>query len=505
MVYIPELVLIKIFNYLSVKDLCKLKLVCKLWYDLIDCVDSKILCCYTARFPFNLEWSNEKKINKDDFVKLNVLPKNLHFIYNHDSLIHYPYHYTSFNSSLNKPILRKLKKLCLFDMVNITTNLIEQLNNLEYLEELMMDNCEIDERISLKIKNLKVLNLNSTINKFDYHCPNLKKIIISNKVNKVDKIGKNYYADKIEFIKIDTFNPKYCRCFINLKIIICNFIRLEPFNFQIYSKLEQIHIYGDHQYLHNFFSLFKKIERQMKKSKGSNFKIFINGFAINEFENIYSTYHYEPGYLESKENKIATNYRSLIGNTNWPTSFNYSYLLKGFSQNIPNSLFEKFSKIKSIYVKEMVDELKLFEFLIKCNCEKLFIKCDLNQEFYNKLHRLETLDCLSITHTPDFKINFDFILNMNNLLVINLKTNHLDIDLISDAFHNLSFLSIFSCSDHFQFLIYIRKDLKKDFSDFYYLTFTSFKPGYKPREDIEKEDLNKHLEGIKIKLEKNNL
>ena len=82
------------------------------------------------------------------------MPKNLIFC----NLVSYPYDYNLLNSSLNGLILRKIKKLYLYKMGDISI-LVENLNSLKYLEELILDTFIIKINCILRIENLKFLAL----------------------------------------------------------------------------------------------------------------------------------------------------------------------------------------------------------------------------------------------------------------------------------------------------------------------------------------------------------
>ena len=133
---LPDLPLIEILSFLSASDRIKVRLVCKRWNFLAQCVKQESLCLCGTRFPPGKHLFHKRPLNWDDAVRLCTAEA----IPNVDSML-----------------FKDVDYLYLYAIQN--SNFLPDLNRLLRLKELVIGRLNYAQHLILTLPNLCVLCL----------------------------------------------------------------------------------------------------------------------------------------------------------------------------------------------------------------------------------------------------------------------------------------------------------------------------------------------------------
>ena len=420
------LILLKVFSFLNVEEKLKLRLVSKsvkCWCDLLN--THRNLCIYEDEKPINLKWSsNEEYINDQDKIKIKFSNEE------------------RCELNLNKTILMNLKCLYVYKFKKLNSLLLN-LTKLVELTIVYFDDKYYDftrpigrfshfrstDELILNLQELKTFTLiNNGYEKLELNTPKLTNASIITRYFSDDHNHIFHFKDCVKFLKCQLFNLLNLK-FPNLEHLICSEIK-SRFDLRELPKLKIIEYYGSNL----------EIIEDLKAQKNPKLDIFVNGFqdALIELnlKRRYEGYcYYLKLYEDDDYRKIRNNFSRFIRPIQLPIEIHYDLFVKYFNHQ---SIASNFSIIKCLIVDGIDDLNSLASFLESKNCETLeeltLRKCNLTQKFCDSLLRFQTLTLLKIRELVKNELNYDFILNLQNLKTINLTLRFLPLNLIFKLF-----------------------------------------------------------------------
>lgn len=197
-----------IFDSVNVKDLIKLRSVCKrLKYAIDKCYDRSIKELIISKFKngSNASWYNlNRKINKNNFILIDIkLDQN----------------FKQFKKIINLNLFKDIKLFKInFSPRSINRNLFDYLEKFSKLDQLEFTTYEtINMTINIRNSNIKILYLYSFTPVF-INCPNLE--ILHHRVKNSDLNSINYFKiKKLDNIFTKDINSRNILKFKNLEYI----------------------------------------------------------------------------------------------------------------------------------------------------------------------------------------------------------------------------------------------------------------------------------------------
>ena len=395
----PEMKL-EIFQQLSIRDSIKCRQVCKDWLTIIDCLRYKSLNFQVS----NCGWSKTNYEERDVDLWITI-----------DDFVKFFRSVTMDSKFCNLKVMKGLGK------VSEIENLDDFVNQFNKLEQLDLYSAPMHVRFVLKLKFLRKLNFHFPPNKTKLETPSLVHLM-TRELSRIELC----YPEQIKCLGTEvTFGvTDSLTKFKNLEILIViesgfeHTVRhLSVYLLERSPQLKRVYVcrYID-------CNSDEMVDRSIDKN--SDLKVYYFGFKINS--DIFGNFDWTD-IQKSKKCKWLTRYVT----RNWSTSIDenpfilqldYSRLLDEFDQNIPSDFLKKISKLCSVTIDNLDDEMKILEFLdsTKPRCVSIenptltrsFLEQLSKFSFFNKL-------CIYIDEWPTFfnDFNFHFESDMNLLIV----------------------------------------------------------------------------------------
>lgn len=386
---LPILVLKELFEYFSLKEQIKLKLVCKTWFMTLSSRKIKTLCLHSKSFPFNLTWT---------FTNQLIGHQN----------------YTNY---LNRKVLafafiKEVKKMYISSNLFLIDSSISanQLQLFSSLEQLEIDSGFFKEKIRFNFKKLKLLSLNRTKFKslVEIECPKLRVFNCSTNVEQF----KFVFPTTIEYLECLNYSRMVKR-FKNLRYLI--FQSFEPIDLSFSDDL--VHLKELHLNIANYIYLDLEDLSSKLSSIKNRFKVFTTFFKC---ENDLSKFIYT---IDSSNVEILKkNYSNLSDYHTWKFKVDYSALLKSFDNSLENLIksrfLNKFTNIQILVLNDCLQDLESIKLLQ--NCRRLreirVSNCLVPSNFYKLLAYFPDLEKLILSvHKFDLNDNYKQINGFKSL------------------------------------------------------------------------------------------
>lgn len=295
---LPELALIKVFNYLPLYDQLTFRKVCKLWKQIIEDNISnsrKELVLLHRMLPRPLVWShNNQQVNLDNSIIVNVK-----FVL-----------YDNF-----RPLFKNIRRLFivyygyLIDMEEQLNDFIAHFTKLEHIQIQSLFFC-FDDLFTLKIDfelpNLKTLYLGQTDKVISLNCPNLTKLALFDDFEMCEKYA--VFKNSLKFLKVKSFAYQPGYALPNLEVLyFCSNLQIKVADFE---KLVEIHFYYQkHELLTNQReAILNDLLEQKRELRRDRLDIYHDGIrcAIGSVREIIMQ-HNHPDEVLCHQNPISKN------------------------------------------------------------------------------------------------------------------------------------------------------------------------------------------------------
>lgn len=510
---LPAVALAKIFNFFSVTEKLKMKLICKTWKFVIETYNlPQSLCLYSLDYPSNEHWcSSGQRVAENEMFYLK-------FDFE-----------CSRGFSFKLDFLQNLQSLYLFDVFEKVDQFLEEVNQLTRLKVLMIDKYEIKSKIlsSFSLENLYLKcrdfsGIELAAQRFNIQLDDFPKLKIKLDTPNlttlslwIDRSGRAANDDEqFEFgfpLKI-----KHLRCFKfnsnlsqlkNLETLCCQEIILDDFKLQDFKSLVKLEVYPDNE---EKLELIKriKVERDKLNREGLHrpLQLVVSGFN-DQLVSCEKKGRYEsdptmltPAYLE----QIEKNRSEFIGPFLLAAAIEIGPLLR-YADKIPE-FFEHFPKIHSIEeydylnptpvefeVRDEAFQSRLIDVIKKSNTQGVTIhRMNLAQKFYFQLARIESIKSLSIRNYNIKNFDYNCFLQFKALTILFAGFSTVSIEFLCKMFKQLNFLGCFhfgtSRSEFHIHMEFKLRNLPNPFSLGYSYTknVIDFSKDFKDLDDLEK-------------------
>ena len=417
---LPDLALMRILQFCSLKQRIRLSLVCKQWRQLILNLNRETLFCHFDVFPRDLRWSYT---NRTVGLCNSFRIRSLDFL----------------QAELTRRYFGGLKKLLIFNVdfgLKGVHNFAGYLNHFERLQQLELNGFNLKNDTTIRLPNLELLTLKDvSINNSNFRIfldtPALQVLVCWKKIA----------------------NVRFLDCPRRLRYLECvNDLPNFKFGFQ-FPHLEQLNLFDvtgslRQDFLQDFpairtlvlFNNFSQEDLQRLRSReevvSRNVKVLFLAF-----DEVYvkPTIGFNFTNMLQRRNieSLVGNYSKLNETVTWPTYLDFSELLLQFNHTIPASFLTKFVNINTLHVAKLVDHSPLIEFLRACgHLHYLRVTYSLlPQTFFDRLPD-SSISILEITEEETGNIqNFKFIAELQ-IFQLKIRFNVLPVDLVANRLAN---------------------------------------------------------------------
>ena len=421
---LPLLVWAKIIHNLSVKEKCRLRLVCKALKELVDLHGPTDLVLHEAGSPPGTKWllTNEEMRERTMVCVSSTKPADVGF---------------------DRYFLGRLRRLCIYH-ANQADHLLVGVNCLDQLEVLHVvgiDGFDSKEgpELSIELPNLKVISVEQTYVQFYLSTPKLKSVFEFENAPAI----RFKYPETVRFLK--RFGTFENYLFANdrpkqLEEIICRRLN-RSFDLDDYPNLKKLSVYPDQETL----PVVERIIGQKNASNRHDLEILVSGYR--EIRPTFISFPFGPHHFQNQPDQtrqFANNYADWVGGMPFRFGFCYDTLIRHFGGSLPADFTEKVDEIGLLAVwgrDQGVSETDLLNFLRKNYVRELVLKekVAFSQAFHDLLPMIRGIKQLVLRYSgPE---NFDFILNFKSLDALELiETGKLPIRTVHSAFKNLKSL-----------------------------------------------------------------
>lgn len=419
---LPSLVLAEIFSNFSLREKIRLKQVCKGWKFELDAYKPTNLQIHRKQFIPNIQWSVTNDINKyeNSFSLSNT---------NEFDLI--------------ASILVNLKRLFIYQIESIDNFeiIITKLNQFGKLEQLELHTLTLN-KFEIKLKNLRILSLSNTyFDELELITPNLETLVCFENIGNI----KFSNLDQIKYLFLQNYSSDVMK-FVNLEYLLCTiFESVESNLLETLTKLKKIQFNCrlEDGNINNLVA--NELKRQKNLFKRNDLEIIDFCFdrslitLSNEYFSINAT----------NVEYVKRTYDRLPLNLQWTFEIDYQQLIQTFKP-ITKDFFRKFISIEAVVVKGKVNEFELFEFLKRCHSLYWIWteEANLEQEFFNRLYELKSLEIISLNESVYRIIDYNFLNKSPILNKFEIFHPYLPIRFLENCLRKVKNLEVFSFCNH---------------------------------------------------------
>ena len=422
---LPELVLVELFAFFSLKEVRLFGAVNRHWRAVASKCTKKRLCVCHPTSPFIDCFENREILLIERKVDCAAI----------------------FSPTLK----RGLAELWLFQSP-ISADLQNQLSDFSNLKILRINGLPQDiEQFPLTLPGLNTLSLKGFNQTVVLNCQSLQNLTIHNSRKQRIVIDR---PKSIRFLECQFLNDNF-QALANLEQLTTLKIEISLLQFDRLRKLEVYPAWQD------FEQLIQVVQAEWPP--GTNRPtILINGLVypgdgqvdMRLFDSYRANYQGPEKFLflGSIQNEIiATNYGRLVQNrvsVPFKTHINYSSLIDKFSGRIPNGLFCLFPNIQEIQVHRKVDTTSLLTFLrtAKTVHRLAIFESELDQDLFDGLPSIGSIGDLKISE-KNKRIRFDFLGRLHRLSSFNLHYFELPWWSVCQAFETCKYFNQFYFED----------------------------------------------------------
>ena len=410
---LPPEMICTIFRHLSLCDLVRFKLVCKLWNSLISS-NFKVTRLFVSAYINQKErWHSSELVKEFELCHSNLFvsqsPSHLLSGLRHLKILDYAFDHRNRYAGFDSNQLNSFKEL----------------THLEICSRHF-----INRPLNLKLVQLETLVLEGAFegeSRLVVDCPKLRKLVCDQTTDSLEV----KHCDSIIYLD---WEPTRLTSFKNVEVFkFRSDTLISPSTLQALPNLQIMcfdHPVGRLFANSNGSEPFKEVLRQFidhaKRLKRVRFKFWFSGLLMlnlpnNDFvDTIDFCLNFEDGSdgFVSNEKLYMKNYGQLQEQLPFIIDVDYSVLMQF---RLPENFFRKFWNIACVRTGKVVDEAHLLFFLNKLNLKELnFHNPGLNQSFY---YQLPTSICLTnfyLVEGEEVQLNFDFLKKFNNLQFIDV-------------------------------------------------------------------------------------
>lgn len=431
---LPDVVLSKIFDFISIPERSRVRSTCKRWKFVIETYNStQSLCiCYDHR-PFKPKWCfSNLKVTQNEMVNLKS---------NSEKVVHVIFRLEFF---------RNLQKVHLYYIQEKLDLFLEAMSHLTRLKLLKVKERAIKFK-TLSSSSLEKLHLKCHyFDSFELNTPNLNSLILRNEHSKLRRENVPIsirFPLTIKYLQCEQFYQNLSQL-KNLSTLVCKGITF-TFRLEDFRSLKRLEIWPRQSELW----LARRIQQEKKLLNRNDLELIVSGFQISGLEReqlvscrmIGGDIELTRSYLEL----IQRNGLKFYGCSPWKIKLNLDTLLQlgtwNFQLGIPNEFFVHFPKLNRIFLREPPEVLSRFgnrrdshliEFIRRSNTAHLGLLSNLTQEFIDQLTGVESIKILYIKLPENF--NFECILNLKNLEVLFIAANSIKFEFIFKMLNKFS-------------------------------------------------------------------
>lgn len=440
---LPDLVLFKVFDYLTIDELILIRTVSKRLKYLINEYKIKELIV-RDRHDVDYNWYfTYKPVNLNNSI----------FIYWRNHIYDYPHFRTFFRHC--KRMKLRLNNDFSYDCLDEFKNLehLEVDNNLYYLYGMAIVN----------LPNLKILKIliQSTDGKLTINSEKLEIICLS-RFETIQLVN----PQTVRQLQVESYENENLKDLKNLEIFRCNHAsNTDSLIAKLPDNLKEIHAFDFTTLLirDEELTMINRILEQ--RSKFQNLSVYFKSIKINEANIDRNSPNFNNNQIKNKFALLSKNFDSLEDKVSWIVDFEYNLLMNAFNNQLPVNFHNKFVNIHHIETKKKIeDQNHFYEFLRNCrNLVSLVLDCpSLNQEFYDKLADIPFfIEHLSLMEN-EVELDCQFVLKLK-LLTDFITNQDLSMQLITDISMKLSYIRRFDLKFEGTQLV-VDIDLKKWFN-----------------------------------------
>ena len=434
---LPALVLKTVFDFVSIPEKLRMRLVCKTWRFVVDNLYSQQnLCLYFTSFPYNRRWPfSEQPVLEEEMLYRKFNPEQ-------DPKPDPNFH-------LKLPFFRDLRKLFIYRVGPQIDVFLAEVGQLASLKELKIDNYHMKTR-KLSSSSLERLSLYvSNFEHLEFETPNLNSICDLSLRSRSFRGREN--ARTLEFRFPLTVKRLVCWKFDenysqlqNLETLTC--LKF-PLNFQMnkFKSLIKLEILPSNE---RELQILRDLQKERTRLGRDHPQMIVSDFKeqLVICENFGGILELSSAYLQ----QVLENSSNLVARIPRKSNIDASTLLE-WAHLIPN-FFERF-QIDCISLRREgrltdADQCDLVELIRRSRprCLSIYDLNGLKSEFYQKISLCESIKILNMK-PPAEPIDYNQLLNLRNLEVLRLhyhnSTEKIPLDFISKLFVQLKFLCEF--------------------------------------------------------------
>lgn len=405
---LPELVLLNIFSYLSIRQKNRLKLVSKGLKNLVERFPQTKLIIYQSVYP------SSEMTKPGDSIELKKVPKS--FYWNPPlSVVDFDLG-NKFFSNIKCLYLKDIfmekeeNKRSFFENLNCLSGVLVIKRGGEMRLGTIMFDFPLLKILRLEFQQFKNIKLNT---------PSLEELRISEiATSNEGKVALTHceYPESLRLFRCVEFKSKLE--FPNLETLVCQKLDSD-FDLSKFPKLKKLEVYPVVEgKLCLKSSYYRMLSEKRSLAGNRNLEIRLFGFKeevftkseINlEIKDGFDFYfNFEDGYGQL----LAKNYAQLASRMPYKVSVLFSSITKYFPGQLPDDFFAKFPSINLIHLDPSSDCSRLIPFLRNAkSVTDLRIDKSLSSEFYDKLATTTVASLMLYQPTE----SLSFLTRMNNL------------------------------------------------------------------------------------------
>lgn len=440
MANLPVLVLREIFKFLNIRDKLKVKSTSKEWKFIVETMFcQQNLCIYSKDYPYNEKWCFSKEpLIEQDMVYIKFVRTMLKF-------------------DFKSQFFQNLHKVCIWEIGENIDSFLKELNLLANLKVLMISegriNCRVLSSSSLERLSLKCISFE----RIELDTPNLSSLILWDyKHYERNNLFNFRFPSSIRHLECFRFDRAFS-VLKNLETLVCKKIIVD-FQLNDFKSLVRLEFFplAEHE-----VAKIKRIQQESERLKRSDLELIVSGFKENPIVchfhlEVHENYHdcenlfrdVQPEKRSRYLEHVSKNRAELVGHLPWRLHLHIQNLSKHMNI-IASDLFKKrfnfyaFSTFYGLSAFETTSEVDPFDLLhlLKRSGVKNVALSPVKQfkkEFYRKLCTIQSIKELRLdVHLEN--IEFDWLLNLQNLLILDLRTEKICFEFICKLFEQLKF------------------------------------------------------------------
>ena len=430
MANLPEVVLKEIFDFLTIREMWRVRSTCKKWKFVVDTwCRPRSVCIHSTSYPYNERWCfSDQRVVEDEMIYLKFHLK------------------TNRLFDLRMEFFRNLQKVYLYHLMEKVDLFFEEASQLTRLKVLMIEERCFPPRtlssFSLEKLSLKVFNLG----RFQLNTPNLSSLIlwdITCMLPRDPPVLEFSFPLKVKHLECTDFTHNLGSQLKNLETLVCIEI-LFDFQLNEFKSLTRAELWS--------FAAFRTVENQKRRLNRMNLQVLASGFdaetVAGEPLEIQEKFFCSPITIEKGKLAMSSSFLEMAERNRWnlagsiACTFDLDNLepesLISFASKIPRAFFDKLRMGRIFFSSNEIDQSALVELAGRCSPSYYSAsRCRLSRSEVEKLSRIQSIKRF---HGSCDIESADYLLNLKNLEDLQINSPKISIDFICKLFKELKFL-----------------------------------------------------------------